>query len=82
MGRFEEAEADQKTGQSRLSGLGAKVPTSSFIIEKFAYLVAALLGLALLIGIGSMMGVVGVATLLGAALFVWGIKWGWLWFLK
>ena len=52
------------------------------LIQYAMYALAASIGVALLIGIFSILGLVGIILLIVGCLFVWGIKWSWLLFLK
>ena len=52
------------------------------LIQYAMYALAASIGVALLIGIFSILGLVGIVLLIVGCAFVWGIKWSWLLFLK
>ena len=70
---------------SRLSSMGRwfiDIKSPGDVVEKVAYIAAIVLFSGLLIGVGNILGPAGVVTLIGTALFIWIIKWGWIWFLK
>lgn len=52
------------------------------LIQYALYALAAVIGVALLIGIYSILGPVGIVLLIVGCVFVWAIKWSWLFFLK
>ena len=52
------------------------------LVQYAMYALAASIGVALLIGIFSILGPVGIILLIVGCAFVWGIKWSWLLFLK
>ena len=52
------------------------------LVQYAMYALAASIGVALLIGIFSILGLVGIVLLIVGCAFVWGIKWSWLLFLK
>ncbi len=88
LGRLDEADADLTQVESgKLSLSSVSVPnlgisSAGDVFEKLAYVVAIALGIGFAIGVWAILGTVGLITLFGMALFVWGIKWGWIWFLK
>ena len=52
------------------------------LVQYALYALAAVIGIALLIGIYSILGWLGITLLIVGCLFVWAIKWSWLFFLK
>ena len=62
------------------------VDTGGAALEKLVqyamYALAAVIGIALLVGMFSILGWLGITLLLVGALFVWGIKWSWLFLVK
>lgn len=88
LGMLQEAEADfQKVG-SRGIGIGSigvrnlRSASAADIFEKIAYGAAFFLSLGFAVGLWALLGTFGVIALFGMALFVWGIKWSWIFFLK
>ena len=63
-----------------------RVDTGGQTLEKLVqyalYALAAVIGIALLIGIYSILGPVGIILMIVGCAFVWGIKWSWLLLLK
>lgn len=62
------------------------VDTGGQVLERLVqyamYALAAVIGIALLVGIFSILGWLGITLLIVGALFVWGIKWSWLFLVK
>ena len=52
------------------------------LVQYAMYALAAVIGMALLVGIFSILGWLGITLLIVGALFVWGIKWSWLFLVK
>lgn len=52
------------------------------LVQYAMYALAAVIGIALMVGIYAILGPVGIVLLIVGCLFVWGIKWSWLLFLK
>lgn len=52
------------------------------LIQYGMYGLAAVIAVAVLIGIYGILGWLGIAVLVGGALFVWAIKWSWLFFIR
>ena len=52
------------------------------LVQYALYALAAVIGIGLMIGIYAILGPVGIILLIVGCLFVWGIKWSWLFFLK
>lgn len=52
------------------------------LVQYAMYALAAVIGIALLVGIFSILGWLGITLLIVGALFVWGIKWSWLFLVK
>ena len=52
------------------------------LVQYALYALAAVIGIGLMIGIYAILGPVGIVLLIVGCLFVWGIKWSWLFFLK
>ena len=52
------------------------------IIQYTMYAIAAVIGVALLVGMWAMLEWFGIITLVGTALIIWGIKWSWLYLIR
>lgn len=52
------------------------------LVQYALYALAAVIGVGLLVGIYAILGPVGIVLLIVGALFVWGIKWSWLFLVK
>lgn len=52
------------------------------LVQYALYALAAVIGIALMVGIYAILGPLGIILLIVGCLFVWGIKWSWLFFLK
>ena len=52
------------------------------LVQYALYALAAVIGIALMVGIYAILGPVGIILLIVGALFVWGIKWSWLFLVK
>ncbi|MDE2823918.1 MAG: tetratricopeptide repeat protein [Chloroflexota bacterium] len=52
------------------------------LVQYALYALAAVIGIALMVGIYAILGPLGIVLLIVGCLFVWGIKWSWLLFLK
>ena len=75
---------DVELGASMVSGIlpTRAVMSIEWIFEKIGYILAALIGLGLIVGLISILGWVGIVTLVVVALLIVLIQFGWLWFLK
>ena len=71
------ARAGKRTSRSTPWG-----ETLERLVQYALYALAAVIGIALLIGIYSILGWLGITLLIVGCLFVWAIKWSWLFFLK
>ena len=52
------------------------------LVQYALYALAAVIGIALMVGIYAILGPLGIVLLIVGCLFVWAIKWSWLFFLK
>ena len=52
------------------------------LVQYALYALAGVIGLGLLVGIYAILGWLGITLLIVGCVFVWGIKWSWLFFLK
>ena len=52
------------------------------LVQYALYALAAVIGIALMVGIYAILGPVGIVLLIVGCLFVWAIKWSWLFFLR
>ena len=52
------------------------------LVQYALYALAAVIGIGLMVGIYAILGPVGILLLIFGTLFVWAIKWSWLFFLK
>ena len=88
LGMVQEAEADLGNLSTRGLSLGALgisrlgISSTGDVFEKIAYAIAIAMAAGFMIGVWAILGTTGVVSLLGMALFVWTIKWSWIWFLK
>ena len=52
------------------------------LVQYALYALAAVIGVALMVGIYAILGPIGIVLLIGGALFVWAIKWSFLFLVK